>query len=493
MHVTTKPNEQHGRGQIDFTWEQFAKDCLLNKYALVVGSEVILNREVYPEANGNSTQFLFDKTLYSIATNEIEAEYCDNGQPVPENEILEEYHHLKRRYKNFTQLDRKYKDVKKQVLKSTHRLMENKDGFVNSIDPSLLQLLKTRCFRIVITTAIDPLLELAMEEVWGYHGFDVIQIENAKQAFNTVTYDEFNVNRPILCYMFGKIDTSNSLEKNRFVLSENQAIEKIAKWFDSVEQNGFLKYLRNYSIFSVGPQFSDWMFRFFWYLLRGEIGKNSGNQQVVVEIKNEDPNLVNYLEMENVRVFLDAREFMGYAIDQINKALPLLTEPRRDQGVFISYSHKDRYIAMPLFERLRAENIPVWIDDEKLDDGDEFKDRITNAINTCRLFLPILSTSIREQITTGTIKQQWYYENEWSLIDKRYNNEEKKHEEIRETNENSHPQHSFRTVPFIVGDYNYSKEYHQELPSCIKNASINDTFTLAKDRIEHLIQIIQNK
>ena len=64
MRETTKPNEQRKRLDADFTWEQFAKDCVLNKYALVVGPEAILNRDVNPEAEGNSKKMLFD--LWSL-------------------------------------------------------------------------------------------------------------------------------------------------------------------------------------------------------------------------------------------------------------------------------------------------------------------------------------------------------------------------------------------------------------------------------------------
>ena len=63
MPIPTKPNEQRIRHDSDFTWQQFAKDCLLNKYALVVGNEAILNRDVNPEADGDSLKLLFDLTL----------------------------------------------------------------------------------------------------------------------------------------------------------------------------------------------------------------------------------------------------------------------------------------------------------------------------------------------------------------------------------------------------------------------------------------------
>ena len=102
MPQTTKPNEQRRIYEGDFTWERFAKDCFLNKYALVVGSEVILNRDIHPEINGNSTQLLFDKTLHCIASTELEEEHQDDVMPVSDDDVLNEYHHLKRRHKNFS-------------------------------------------------------------------------------------------------------------------------------------------------------------------------------------------------------------------------------------------------------------------------------------------------------------------------------------------------------------------------------------------------------
>ena len=494
MLTPTKPNGQRKQETTNFIWEQFAKSCLLNKYALVVGSEVVLNKEDAPESEGDSTKLLFERTLYHIAYKNLEEEY-DSDQSVTEEKIFDEYQHLKRRHENFTQLVKKYHGVKDIVWKVTKQLIEDNTqaDLINSIDPDLLQLLETRCFRIVITTAVDPFLELAMQKVWGKDGFDIIHVDNAKPSFKQIEYDEFNVTRPILCYMFGKVDISKSSIENNFVLSENQAIEKIANWFNEADSNGFLKFVRNYNILSVGPKFDDWMFRFFWYLLRGEIGKSSGCQQVAVEINRGEQGPANYLESQNVKVFDDARDFMRNAVGQIQSAISSLRLPRKDQGVFISYSHKDKYIALPLFEKLRSAGIPVWIDDAELDDGDVFKERIAEAISKCRIFLPILSTSIAEQINSRTMEEQWYYQNEWCLINERYNEERRKLEEIRKLNDSSHPIPSLKIIPFVVGKYDYSKDYHKLVPDCIKEASINDSFVLATDKVEHLLEIINRQ
>lgn len=67
MPVPTKPNEKRTRRDGDFTWEQFAKDCLLNRYVLVVGSEVLLNRNVNPEAEGNSQNLLLELSVRELS------------------------------------------------------------------------------------------------------------------------------------------------------------------------------------------------------------------------------------------------------------------------------------------------------------------------------------------------------------------------------------------------------------------------------------------
>lgn len=465
MPVPTKPNEQRIRINNDFTWEQFAKDCVLNKYALVVGPEAILNRDVNPEADGNSKNLLFDLTLrYKAALDAREG--CED----------DEYQYLKRRVKNFTELVREYNyhSVREWVLE-TIRSNDFETEFDKEIEPSLFQLLNTHSFRIVLSTAIDPYMEIAMEKVWGKGGFEIIQIENAQQLFKQVTFDEFGVTRPTLCYVFGKVDAKKSLSENKFVLSENDAMEKVSGWFENQKNNSFLKYVRNYRLFSVGCQFDDWMFRFFWFLLRGRVSTEADGQ-VAVEIKDDD-NLKLYLEHEKVKVFANARPFMQDAVSHITIATDINLLPRQGNGVLISYAHEDRYIALPLFERLHAAGINVWLDEAKLEGGAEYESRIKNAINSCRVFLPILSSQVKSDLTSKDLGDRWY-QKEWIWAQKRYD---------EETNIASDEQPRFKVIPIVIGDYRFSEPYHLKLPSCITDAS---AFETAKDNIENLIRLI---
>lgn len=455
MPVPTKPNEQRLRRDSDFTWEQFAKDCLLNKYVLVVGNEAILNRNVNPEAEGDSLKLLLGLAIQELAQS---------------NAVLDNRLDICTNFNDLFKLHYSKDSIKEAVLDA---IGDNNfyPQFDDEIEPTLMQLLETRCFRVVITTAIDPYLEIAMEKVWGRDGFDVIQIENAQQSFKQVTFDEFGVRRPVLCYVFGKADPNHP--NSRFVLSENDAMEKISTWFKKYETNKFLDYVKNFQLLSVGPKFDDWMFRFFWYLLRGEFGNASGGQQVAVEIKQDDNRLADYLKQEKVKVFPDARLFMQEAIAKIKAASDIHLLPRRENGVFISYAHEDRYIALPLFERLHAAGVNVWIDEEKLESGAEYEKRIRNAINNCKVFLPILSSQVKDDLVA---KNQRWYKSEWQWAQSRYDEEATINGQAR-----------FRIVPVVVGDYRFNEQYHQQIPTCITGAT---AFETAKDNIEHLIRLI---
>lgn len=466
MPVPTKPNEQRIRRDGDFTWEQFANDCVLNKYALIVGSDAVLNRDVNPEAGGNSQKLLFDLALNQLAQ---DSKATDKDS---------EYLRLKSLYHDFAELFRESPFDKVKVKEAVLNAVRDNDFrpyFDDEIEPSLMQLLQTRCFRVVLTTTIDPYLEIAMEKVWGKGGFDVVQIENAQQQFKQVTFDEFGVTRPTLCYVFNKVNENKTLSENRFVLSENDAMEKISSWFETHKSNNFLKYVRNFRLVSIGCQFDDWMFRFFWFLLRGKVATEADGQ-VAVEIK-DDGKLKAYLEHEKVKVFANARSFMHEAINYIKVATEVSRLPRKENGVFISYAHEDRYLALPLFNRLHSAGVNVWLDEQKLEVGAEYEQRIHQAINSCKVFMPILSSQVKDDLVSQKIKDRWYLQ-EWQWAQQRFDNE---------SSINGEGLVTFKVIPILVGDYSFSDTYHQQLPTCIVGATMFET---AKDNIDHLISII---
>lgn len=439
----------------DFTWDRFVKDCANNKYVLVVGNEAVLNKDKNKDANGDSLKLLFDWTI----------EHLKETEGIIDNTSI-----------NFTQLSRRIQHLHSKVLDTLNEFNFEVNSVRKEIEPTLLNLLQTKCFRIVLTTTVDPYVELAMEDVWGKDGFRVLNIydiENDDLKPNEQQSDEFNELQPTLYYVFGKADTDN--RRNKFVLSENDAMSLIPKWFSVERPKELLKYIQaeNRKILSVGCKFDDWLFRFFWFILRGEVN-NLSNGQVAVEFKEEDHKLVKYLQQENIKLFMDARSFMKEAASKIESAIQINNLSRKSGGIFISYAHEDKYLALPLFYKLSDQGYNVWID-ERLDKGREYDVRISKAINCCKIFMPILSTQVMNDLEKEN--SRYYRDKEWHIAQIRYD------EEAIISNETNR----MKVLPFIIGEYHVGGLYHQKTEQCIVNAT---AFEVAKESFESLKKTI---
>ncbi|MCH5310346.1 MAG: toll/interleukin-1 receptor domain-containing protein [Prevotella sp.] len=461
----TKP----GIGSVEsqFNWDRFVKDCVNNKYVLVIGNEAVLNKDKNQEANGDSSKLLFNLTTEELK----EKGLTDNTAT------------------NFTQLSRNINNLRSTILETVQSYFKFEDNkefedrfereFHEELDPALLDLLKTKCFRVVLTTTIDPYVEIAMRHIWGENGFRILNIYDIDKDMrpNEQGLDEFNELKPTLYYVFGKADINN--KDNQFVLSENDAMSLISKWFSVERPKELLKYIQGVGmkIVSVGCKFDDWLFRFFWFILRGEIN-NLSNGQVAVEFNEEDRKLINYLQQENIKLFPDARSFMKEAASKIEDALKIGSLPRRSGGIFISYAHEDKYLALPLFHKLNEQGYKVWIDEQQLEPSAEYETRITNAINSCKIFMPILSTQVKNDLIED--KHRFYRDTEWLIAQSRYNDEKGIGDGVNK----------MKVLPVVIGEYQVRSAYHQKAEEfSILNVT---AFEMAKESLGSLKQLINN-
>ena len=455
---TTKPTnrsiEESIEQDVNFSWDTFIKDCANNNYILVIGNEAVLNKDVNIEANGNSLNVLFNRT----------------------KEYIREKHGLTDHIStNFTQLSRNVANLPARVLDTIKKKFKfAADSVYQEIEPSLLALLKTKCFRVVLTTTVDPYVEIAMKHVWGENGFRVMNIYDGDDLCpHEQKYAEYHEIQPTLYYVFGKANPQN--QHGKFVLSENDAMSLIPKWFSNERPKELLTYIQgdNMQIISVGCKYDDWLFRFFWFILRGKV-ENLSSGQVAVEFHEEDRKLVHYLQQENIKLFPDARAFMKEAATRIEEALNIQNLPRKTGGIFISYAHEDKYIALPLFYQLSKQGYSVWID-ERLDEGDTYNLRISNAINNCKVFMPILSTQVMHDLINDNAR--YYRMIEWHIAQIRHDNESMI----------NHHTNNMQVLPVVIGEYQVGSHYHQKAEKCIVNVT---AFEVAKESFESLKQSI---
>ena len=80
--------------------------------------------------------------------------------------------------------------------------------------------------------------------------------------------------------------------------------------------------------------------------------------------------------------------------------------------VFICYPREDELAAKNIFEGLRSAGINAWIDNEGLKGGDAWERKIRKLIETCTLFIPIIST-------TAISRDEGFYRREWQQATER--------------------------------------------------------------------------
>ena len=261
-------------------------------------------------------------------------------------------------------------------------------GFtINDVNPQLMRLLKTGYFKFVFTTSFDPLVEIAMREQWGD-----IRIKNIydSDSENHDIKNERDLDIPTLYYLFGRIG------ENKFVATDIDALDAVKRWLKKSDSSQLLQETSRRYILTLGCDHDDWLFRIIWFILKGDA--NNLKDGYVAQYAN-DKSLERFLIRNKILINNDSSKVVNDLINELGKR----EESNRWKNpnhcdVFISYSRKDGQIAHELYEALKQKGLDVWYDRINLAGrGDEYMAKILDAIQNCKVFIPILTTTITEQ------------------------------------------------------------------------------------------------
>ena len=251
-------------------------------------------------------------------------------------------------------------------------------------------------------------------------------------------------------YICGRVNSKGK----KFVATENDAIEVVARWFSEKAPACLLNNIRLKGLISVGCKFDDWLFRFFWYVLRKDINPidSSRKDAVAVSFSSESGQKLNdYLRSRNVYTESDPRSFIQKILDHKNQCIKMIADSNAQLGgVFVSYPHEDMPIVSSIVERLKEEGFDVWFDSAKLESGDSYNTRISNAIAKCKFFIPILSPQVKSDLTDGHF-DRYYIATEWALAKQR-------------TRIVDSDAQSIQIMPLAISGYDERAPYHTEFP-----------------------------
>jgi hypothetical protein len=285
----------------------------------------------------------------------------------------------------------------------------------------LRQLAEIRHFNLFVTTAFDPLLEAAINDVrfGGKAGTQAIAYA-ANKMQDLEIIGGLGLKRPTVYYLFGRLSALPT-----FPISDEDLLEVLyalqseslrpARLFDELERNHLL---------IVGGTFSDWVARMF---LRNAKRRRLSDPRDWLEVladdrSGKDPGLVAFLGNFSPRTKIfhaGAEAFVEALSEQWHRrfsapggpeptqwALPLIEMP--EGAIFISYAREDLDAARMLKSALDGAGLSVWFDLDRLGPGDTFDLKIQDYVQRCSLFLPLLSRNT-ESRTEGFFRREWNY------------------------------------------------------------------------------------
>jgi hypothetical protein len=369
--------------QVDFNLDAFIQGVLNNDYILVVGSGVMMNREKYPDTNGDINTFL----LNAINSNR---NTCDQ----------------------FKSLSHAVTGTPHEISPLYTIITTGIDYVIDDIAPELRKLLEKKVFRFVFTTTPDHYLETLLSKIWD-NDLRVVNFSdsNSMRSFRKSLKSTSNYNQPTLFYVFGKA-INGQFNPTKFLETDDDAIAFIQKWI-KIDDSNLISFLRSKRIFSIGCNFDDWYHRFFWRILTSDFSRNGELYNDNAVLSGRNGQLQEYLGFHDVCVHENPWGLLLNITEALTKAYSarkykdFLQKIAWEGRIFLSYKNKpDKIAASAIYQELsQRTTFNIWFDDPKTLGGQHYNERIPGAISYSKIFMPILTEAVAEILSQYTSEE----------------------------------------------------------------------------------------
>lgn len=265
----------------------------------------------------------------------------------------------------------------------------------------LLQLAEIRPLDLFVTTTPDPLLQQALDQV-RFGGQPRTQVFAYSPSAVQDLEETAPSDRPAVFHLFGRLSAVPE-----YAVTEEDTLEFVhALQSESRRPNRLFDELDRRQLLLLGGGFPDWLARFFLRTSRRErLWLVRGRTDVVADARmRDDPSLVAFLKQFSSRTRISSQgavEFVDelhrrwterHPVQQAAEPVRARTPQEMEPGaVFLSYASEDRPLVEALKEELERAGVDVWFDRDALEGGDEYERKIRRNIESCSLFVPILS------------------------------------------------------------------------------------------------------
>jgi len=296
------------------------------------------------------------------------------------------------------------------------------------IPEPLRALARIRHFNLFVSTTFDNLLERAINEerFGGQPRTEVVAYSPKHVPDDTHLASVLASGRVVVFQMFGHFGSPL-----QYALTDGDRVEYMhALQSAEYRPKRLLSELSERPLLFVGNSFPDWLTRMFLRMVRKTALDNRDiPKQYLADAKlAEDPVLRFFLRnfATNTELVDDidpvsfvtelSRRWQERFGNQpvVAQPAPAAPKPMPKNAVFISYCAtdasgqpaRDARVAAAIRDALEARGIDVWLDRDQLLGGDEYERKIERYINTCSLFMPLISATT-ESREDGFFRKEW--------------------------------------------------------------------------------------
>lgn len=294
------------------------------------------------------------------------------------------------------------------TIKSIYEQIEEDRFYTRSLE----KLAEITDFKFYVSTTVDDLLVKAIRKVRKYKEKD--------SKLNVINYSLQGKSPKIVkpkVTVFNLL--GNLCELKHSAIDEEEMLEYFFSiaWKeneDHPQADYFIRCVSDKSFLFIGCDFPDWLMRFVIRILSNRrIKDQTFNDYIVVDTGKEHLKLKNFLDLckkDFVVISGEGTHNTEVFVDQLHKKW--MDKKKEDKhmkyegSVFLSYFHQDETDAEDLKNALEKEGIDVWFDKDDLREG-EHKKRIWDAIDRCKIFIPIISNKCLAAAKSYAKQYEW--------------------------------------------------------------------------------------
>src|SRR5215813_2240167 len=407
-------------------WEELLAQIEAGGVIPVVGPELLT--VVVDGRSATLYRLLAERLLAKYGLTASEASLESVAEPNKETVSLRPDHELNDAVCALAQRGRRVQDLYRPITEQLKALVESP---AEALLQPLRALASISGFKLFVTTTPDDLLARAIDAE-RYGGMAktehiVFAPKLASGALNDLP-EVRSSGYTAVCYLFGKASPSPFV----FAIHDEDTLEFLHTMQINAAESlkRLFSELRTQNLLLIGCNFADWLSRFFIRLANTQrLADNRGKREFLIEQSADSTgSLTLFFERFSPDTWMfpgSGREFVAELARQwqerhpqsaprpaeITEAIP--ARPRTEETFFISYSRTDLAAARQLFAGLQDIGADVaWFDKSELKPGDDWEQKIRNAVNGCFLFLPLISAN------TET-REEGFFREEWTLASER--------------------------------------------------------------------------